>query len=163
MSACVWSDCYRGRSEDTLDLFDKENKDQLKKDPRAMCVFLDEDDNLHVGKTHDPKYTMNLEYLVDACKMIELNRGQEPVFSLDPADPHDLGGAEQKKRFVPEQMMDGPLGEVMFQADYFLKKFSFGDAPVEGVKFPSLFETDHSTTGARQWFIIDSGTILVLI
>ncbi|CAD7935892.1 unnamed protein product [Amoebophrya sp. A25] len=157
--ACVWSDAYRGRAEDTLHLFDSNDKEDLKKDPEHLCLFLDEDSHLHVGKAHDPKHSINLEYLVEACKMIELNHGQEPVFSLDPADPHDLGGAEQKKRFIPDEMCDGPLGEVMFQADYFLKKFSFGDAPVEGVKFDSLFETDHSSTGARQWFIIDSGSV----
>lgn len=155
----VWSDAYRGRPEDTLYLFDGEDKEELAKDPKMLCLFLDEDDHLHVGRAHDWRHSLNLEYLIEACKMLELNNGQDPVFSLDPADPHDLGGKEQKKRFIPDAMCNGPLGEVMFQADYFLKKFSFGDAPVAGVKFPSLFETDHSSTGARQWFIIDSAKV----
>ncbi|CAD7972298.1 unnamed protein product [Amoebophrya sp. A120] len=159
--ACVWSDAYRGRPEDTLYLFDEADKTELAKDPKHCCVFLDSDENMHVGKAHDIRHSINLEYLVEACKMIHLNNGQDPVFSLDPADPHDLGGKQQKKRFIPDEMCNGPLGEVMFQADYFLKKFSFGDAPVEGVKFESLFATDHSSTGARQWFVIQDGNVTI--
>tara|TARA_A100001015_G_C14970119_1_gene704734 strand:- start:1130 stop:1741 length:612 start_codon:yes stop_codon:yes gene_type:complete len=50
---------------------------------------------------------------------------------------------------------------VLFQADYFLKKFSFGDAPVPGVKMPSLFDTDKSNEAARQWFVIKKSNIHV--
>merc|ERR1719263_2474987 len=58
-------------------------------------------------------------------------------------------------------MTNTPVGEVLFQADYFLKKFSFGDAPVQGAKFPSLFETDKSNEAARQWFVIKNSKIHV--
>ena len=49
------------------------------------------------------------------------------------------------------------LGEVLFQADYYLKKFSFGDIQLKGVEFPSLFDEPQNKEDleVRQWFELD--------
>lgn len=70
---------------------------------------------------------INVDYFVEVLKLMNAYDMHEPVFSLDPYDPYDLGGEFQKKRFLPDIMTNTPVGEVLFQADYFLKKFSFGD------------------------------------
>ncbi|CAD7934266.1 unnamed protein product [Amoebophrya sp. A120] len=70
-------------------------------------------------------YSVNLQYFFLSLKMLRENH--EPFFSLDPADPTDLMGKLQKKRFHPEWLADTLMGEVLFQADYFLKQFSFGE------------------------------------
>ena len=115
-NACVWSDLYRGRSADTLFLFDDNPKDHMVENDDFTCILIDEESKeIHIGSVHDRAHSTNLEYFVEACKYISLNDGNEPVFSLDPDDPHDLGGEKQKKRFIPSCMADGSFGEVGWQ------------------------------------------------
>ncbi|CAD7933091.1 unnamed protein product [Amoebophrya sp. A25] len=74
-------------------------------------------------------FAVNIHYLVECLKM--LCEDHEPFFSLDPADPTDLRGPLQVKRFHPPWLADTPLGEVLFLADYFLKQYSFGEVPAK--------------------------------
>ena len=47
---------------------------------------------------------------------------REPLFSLDPVDPQNLEKTPQKKVYEPSWLAGTSVGDVMFQADYFLKE-----------------------------------------
>ena len=50
---------------------------------------------------------------------------REPLFSLDPVDPQNLEKTPQKKVYEPSWLAGTSVGDVMFQADYFLKETSW--------------------------------------
>lgn len=50
---------------------------------------------------------------------------REPLFSLDPVDPQNLEKTPQKKVYEPSWLAGTSVGDVMFQADYFLKERVF--------------------------------------
>lgn len=106
---------------------------------------------------------VNLAYLATVLRVMRKQR-HEPVFSLDPKDPHDLGGPYLKKRFHPEWLAGTVVGEVLFQADYALKQFCFGDKAYAHLGLPSAFDAQPplgEERATRQWFTVKKAGILV--
>eukprot|EP00929_Paragymnodinium_shiwhaense_P031039 TRINITY_DN17478_c0_g1_i1.p1 TRINITY_DN17478_c0_g1~~TRINITY_DN17478_c0_g1_i1.p1 ORF type:complete len:700 (-),score=131.53 TRINITY_DN17478_c0_g1_i1:449-2521(-) len=107
-----------------------------------------------------PHAAINISYLAVALRLLR-DYGREPQFSLDPVDPHDIGGELQAKKFYPPWLEGSVLGEVLFQADYTLKELSFGDRSLPGL--PDLFsDWDASEpTAARKWFVVRNACVKV--
>lgn len=106
----------------------------------------------------DSKAVVNVSYLACALQVLRAT-GREPQFSLDPKDPHDLGGELLTKRFYPDWLARTVAGEVLFQADYTLKELCFGDQALPGLT--SVFDDNQALdcksdeeTAARQWFTL---------
>ena len=61
------------------------------------------------------------------CEALKVRRTaqREPLFSLDPVDPQNLEKTPQKKVYEPSWLAGTSVGDVMFQADYFLKERVF--------------------------------------
>jgi len=133
--------------------------------PQGMCcLVLDESSGtLGVAATAEPAAAVNLEYLSLALRA-RCQDGKEPFFSLDPVlEVGQSDGCEapmQVKRFEPEWLAGTSMGEVMFQADYFLKELSMGEyeQPVIGMK--SCFDLfseggcQDRDWSAREWFVV---------
>jgi len=127
--------------------------------PQGMCclVLQEESRTVSVVPTLEPAGAVNLAYLSTALK-VRRQEGREPLFSLDPVDP-DKDDSKQVKRFEPEWLVGTCVGEVLFQADYYLKELSFGEyaQPVVGMR--SCFdytwdEGDDKGWRAREWFMV---------
>ena len=101
--------------------------------PQGLCcLVLDEaTKTVKVAATLEPSASVNLEYLLLALK-VRRTAQREPLFSLDPVDPHNLEKTPQKKVYEPSWLAGTSVGDVMFQADYFLKELALGeyDMPV---------------------------------
>mmetsp|Transcript_67016 Transcript_67016/g.119210 ORF Transcript_67016/g.119210 Transcript_67016/m.119210 type:complete len:984 (+) Transcript_67016:72-3023(+) len=132
--------------------------------PEGMTclVFQDKPQSVRVAATHQPAAAVNLEYLSTALA-VRRCEGREPMFSLDPVDPQDRH-TMQKKTFEPAWLVGTSLGEVMFQADYYLKELSMGDheQPVVGMK--SCFdyaelEGMKKEWSAREWFMVKKAEV----
>merc|ERR1719221_2008735 len=106
-----------------------------------MCCLVQTEGahSVYPAPTADPAACVNLEYLSLALQ-VRRSEGREPMFSLDPkdiainaADPKTLW---QVKRFEPQWLAGTSVGEVMFQADVYLKELSMGEytQPVIGMK-----------------------------
>eukprot|EP00392_Amoebophrya_sp_AT5.2_P009757 g9785.t1 len=111
-----------------------------------FCVLFDaatESLSLSLVPPHLAEFGVNIHYLAESLRILQDNA--EPFFSLDPADPTDLQGPYQKKRFHPEWLANTPLGEVLFQADYYLKQFSFGE--VRGVPMLGASTSEQAGVG----------------
>eukprot|EP00747_Dinoflagellata_sp_TGD_P159003 gnl/TRDRNA2_/TRDRNA2_177865_c0_seq1.p1 gnl/TRDRNA2_/TRDRNA2_177865_c0~~gnl/TRDRNA2_/TRDRNA2_177865_c0_seq1.p1 ORF type:complete len:957 (+),score=184.45 gnl/TRDRNA2_/TRDRNA2_177865_c0_seq1:1256-4126(+) len=133
--------------------------------PQGMCciVLEEESKTVRVEPTVDPAGAVNLEYLSIALQ-VRLSEGREPLFSLDPVIPQDqttrtFRDEMQLKRFEPAWLAGTSLGEVLFQADYYLKELSMGEyeQPVLGMKscFDILEELgDKTDWRAREWFVV---------
>mmetsp|Transcript_96310 Transcript_96310/g.299362 ORF Transcript_96310/g.299362 Transcript_96310/m.299362 type:complete len:993 (-) Transcript_96310:72-3050(-) len=125
-----------------------------------VCLVLDEDDSLRLAPTCEPSAAVNLEYLLLALQ-VKRSTGREALFSLDPAPrkEHDAEGRKQVKRFEPQWLAATSAGDVLFQADYYLKELSMGehDQPIIGMK--SCFDIavaeglDKRWQG-REWYIV---------
>ena len=139
------------------------------KNNQSLCFALEQDGKptLVPVTRHSPQLCVNFHYFVEALRVLTKSKNIDgPVFSLDPSDPSNMDGPFQTKRFVPDTLANTPLGEVLFQADYFLKKFSFGELPDLKI-FPSLFDhyaaKSSKSSGPlggevcnhRQWFVFD--------
>lgn len=106
-----------------------------------------------------PEAAVNVSYLVSALQILQ-SYGREPQFSLDPKDPHDIGGELQVKKFFPSWLASTVVGEVLFQADYVLKQLCLGDVSLPGL--PNMFSDDsrdetrdeEGGRAGRQWFVI---------
>jgi hypothetical protein len=128
--------------------------------PHSLCglVFEEGIGSIRVAETMRPAASVNLEYLSLALR-VRRQEGREAMFSLDPldlsVDPHR---SMQMKRFEPEWLMGTSVGEVMFQADYYLKELSMGEyeQPVVGMKSAFDFSEAKGRTewSAREWFVI---------
>jgi len=114
---------------------------------------------------------VNLAYLAVALQ-VRLREGREPLFSLDPVDAakqsseprEDREAHRQAKRFEPAWLAGTSVGEVMFQADYFLKELSMGEyeQPVVGMKSCSDISTvdgPGSEWSAREWFVVNKAAV----
>jgi len=106
---------------------------------------------------------VNIWYLICSLKVLREHR-REPVFSLDPKDPHDISGETQVKRFEPAWLAGSVVGEVLFQADYALKELCLGERTLPSL--PDVFGgLDNTTEGGeragRQWFVIQGATVTV--
>ena len=101
--------------------------------PQGLCcLVLDEASRtVKVAATSEPSAAVNLEYLLLALK-VRKTASREPLFSLDPVDPQNLEKTPQKKVYEPSWLAGTSVGDVMFQADYFLKELALGeyDMPV---------------------------------
>ena len=96
--------------------------------PQGLCcLVLDEASRtVKVAATLEPSAAINLEYLLLALKVRRMEK-REPLFSLDPVDPHNLEKTPQKKVYEPSWLAGTSVGDVMFQADYFLKELALGE------------------------------------
>ena len=65
---------------------------------------------------------------------------REPLFSLDPVDPQNLEKTPQKKVYEPSWLAGTSVGDVMFQADYFLKELALGEYTMPVVGMLSVFD-----------------------
>jgi len=131
----------------------------------GLCslLFDEETRSIRIVETSDAASCVNLEYLALALQVRE-REGREPQFSLDPLDRcMDPERSKQRKRFEPEWLMGTSMGEVMFQADYYLKELSMGeyDQPVTGMK--SAFDMSNaegwSDWSAREWYVVRSACV----
>jgi len=138
--------------------------------PEDMCALkLSEEGNaVEITPTVDPTAAVNLEYLSLALQ-VRRSEGREPLFSLDPReDSQDrLDGPDSKwqvKRFEPDWLEGTSVGEVMFQADIYLKELSMGeyDQPVVGMKSCFDYYEDNGMAdkwNAREWFVVKQADI----
>lgn len=96
------------------------------------------------------------EYLATALA-VRRREGREPFFSLDPC-PASAEGAMQQKRFEPAWIAGTSVGEVLFQADYYLKELSMGEYSQPVLGMTSCLDLDASSAGrpwsAREWFLV---------
>jgi hypothetical protein len=158
---------------------------------RGMCCLVLREDprSVFVEETFEAASAVNLDYLSKALRVRALE-GTEPYFSLDPLPPkqqqgggrQDLKHRMQVKRFQPSWLANTSVGEVLFQADYYLKELSMGEQqqPVVGMHscFDMIDSLDNlalSGTGpveggksavvggwsAREWFVIKQAKLLI--
>lgn len=133
--------------------------------PNALCcLVLDEAARtVSIAATHEPAAAVNLEYLLLALR-VRRHASREPLFSLDPVDVHNIEKSAQKKRFEPEWLSGTSVGDVMFQADYFLKELAMGEYTMPVVGMPSVFDlsemqgSDRSWAG-REWFVVKKAEV----
>jgi len=132
--------------------------------PQGMCcVALHRESNTaRVAATADPAAAVNLEYLALALQ-VRFHTGGEPFLSLDPVDLQNPRSV-QEKRFEPPWLAGTCLGEVLFQADYYLKELSMGEhtQPVAGMRSGFDFSEDEGHTRdwtAREWFVVRDAAV----
>jgi len=131
--------------------------------PKGMCCLaLAGSHTVNVLPTLEPACAVNLAYLSIALR-VRRNEGREPFFSLDPVDAkqHSM----QVKRFEPEWLAGTCVGDVLFQADFFLKELSFGEyeQPVVGMKScldHSFNDERDKAWNAREWFVVRKAEVL---
>jgi len=128
--------------------------------PQGMCCLVLEESSytVQILPTVEPVSSVNLEYLSIALK-VRRQEGREPLFSLDPVDPTDTGKSMQVKRYEPEWLAGTSAGDVLFQADYYLKELSMGEyeQPVIGMRscFDYSWDEGQDTEWrAREWFVV---------
>eukprot|EP00930_Biecheleria_cincta_P000292 TRINITY_DN10061_c0_g1_i1.p1 TRINITY_DN10061_c0_g1~~TRINITY_DN10061_c0_g1_i1.p1 ORF type:complete len:1063 (-),score=187.22 TRINITY_DN10061_c0_g1_i1:320-3508(-) len=135
--------------------------------PQGLCclVYDAAARTVRIAATHEPAAAVNLEYLLLALK-VRKDAGREPLFSLDPVDVDALETSPQRKIYEPSWLAGTSVGDVMFQADYFMKELALGEytMPVAGMK--SVFdwvEMLRNDTGAdwagREWFVVKNADI----
>lgn len=106
-----------------------------------------------------PEANVNLAYLATALSIIEAT-GAEPKFSLDPANVKNIAASEfQVKVFYPTFMENTPYGEILFQADFVLKKLAFGEISIPGVDLHPANAVDDKPFMARQWFVVREASV----
>jgi len=133
--------------------------------PQGLCcLVLDEASRtVKVAATAEPSAAVNLEYLLLALK-VRKTASREPLFSLDPVDPQNLEKTPQKKVYEPSWLAGTSVGDVMFQADYFLKELALGeyDMPVVGMlsvfDWSEMKDKDKSWAG-REWYVVKKAEI----
>jgi len=129
----------------------------------ASLVWDEAARTVRVASTLEPAAAVNLEYLVLALKVRRQGR-REPLFSLDPVDPQNMEKTPQKKVFEPDWLAGTSVGNVMFQADYFLKELALGEYTMPIVGMMSVFdwsevlEMHHQWTG-REWFVVKKAEV----
>jgi len=132
--------------------------------PKGMCCLaLAGSRAVSVLPTLEPACAVNLAYLSIALR-VRHKEGREPFFSLDPLDANK--DSMQVKRFEPEWLAGTCVGDVLFQADYYLKELSFGEyeQPVVGMKscFDHSFGEEHDKQWrAREWFVVRKAEALL--
>ncbi|CAJ1440152.1 unnamed protein product, partial [Effrenium voratum] len=124
-----------------------------------VALVLDEaSKTVKAAPTLEPAAGVNLEYLLLALK-VRKTASREPLFSLDPVDPQNLEKTPQKKMYEPSWLAGTSVGDVMFQADYFLKELALGEyeMPVAGMlsvfDWSELSDKDKAWAG-REWFVV---------
>jgi len=135
-----------------------------------VCLQLDvQTGAVKCAPTRNDEASINLSYLVCAIQVLA-KYGSAAKFSLDPADPQNLSGEEQVKVFFPDWLENTVYGEVLFQADYFLKEVCFGNVALDDIPgLVSAFEAglkaidDDKDHAARQWFIVNAASMDVAL
>merc|ERR1719203_252356 len=97
---------------------------------------------------------------------VRKSTGKAPYFSLDPPVRQDETTPMQVKTWEPAWLAGTSAGEVMFQADYYLKELSMGeyDQPVVGMKDcfhvadASWRDSDWS---GREWFVVNKAQMYI--
>eukprot|EP00930_Biecheleria_cincta_P050348 TRINITY_DN354_c1_g1_i1.p1 TRINITY_DN354_c1_g1~~TRINITY_DN354_c1_g1_i1.p1 ORF type:complete len:1142 (+),score=241.95 TRINITY_DN354_c1_g1_i1:94-3519(+) len=128
--------------------------------PQGMCclVYDEAAQTVQIAATHEPAASINLEYLMLALK-VRKYRNREPLFSLDPVDAKNMATTLQRKVYEPDWLAGTSVGDVMFQADYFLKELALGeyDMPVAGMQSVldmSCHDRSNKEWAAREWFMV---------
>eukprot|EP00930_Biecheleria_cincta_P040215 TRINITY_DN2756_c0_g4_i1.p1 TRINITY_DN2756_c0_g4~~TRINITY_DN2756_c0_g4_i1.p1 ORF type:complete len:1073 (+),score=231.60 TRINITY_DN2756_c0_g4_i1:41-3220(+) len=134
--------------------------------PKGLCCLVYDEvaRTVKIAATHEPAASVNLEYLLLALK-VRRDAVREPMFSLDPVDPKNIEKSAQKKRYEPSWLAGTSVGEVMFQADYFLKEAAFGEfnMPVAGML--SVFDWSElenwwgAEWAGREWFVVNKAEV----
>mmetsp|Transcript_22503 Transcript_22503/g.52333 ORF Transcript_22503/g.52333 Transcript_22503/m.52333 type:complete len:775 (-) Transcript_22503:55-2379(-) len=127
----------------------------------AMAGSTDSTFSFAVQPTVEPSAAVLLEYLSVALR-VRLTEGTEPFFSLDPlaSAEGEVDFAMQVKRYQPQWLAGTSAGEVMFQADYYMKELSMGEAaqPIACMRscLDLMQESDDipDEWTARAWFTI---------
>jgi len=87
-------------------------------DPEKGCVVL-------LGDSNHSIPSVNAQDLAVAILCVE--KGQDPQFSLDPADRKNPRGEWQRAVYIPENIIAGTeFGKALFEADWLLKQYAFG-------------------------------------
>jgi len=120
--------------------------------PQALCclVYDEASSTVRLAATQEPAAAINMEYLLLALK-VRKHACREPLFSLDPVDPQKLEKTPQKKRYEPEWIAGTSVGDVMFQADYFLKELALGEYTMPVLGMLSVFDWSELEASDRQW------------
>lgn len=133
--------------------------------PRGHCclVYDEISRTVQIAATHEPAASINLEYLLLALK-VRRDGSREPLFSLDPVDASNLANTQQHKRYEPWWLAGTSVGDVMFQADYFLKELALGEYTMPVVGMMSVFdfsemERKDSEWAGREWFVVKKAEI----
>jgi len=128
--------------------------------PQGLCsLVLDEASRtVRIASTLEPSASVNLEYLMLALK-VRRTACREPLFSLDPVDPQNLESTPQMKRYEPAWLAGTSVGDIMFQADYFLKELALGEYTMPVVGMMSVFDWSElmdstSAWAGREWFVV---------
>jgi YD repeat-containing protein len=126
-------------------------------DPKRQCLVL-------VGQGNRAVPSLKAEDFAIAWRLAESSRAAQ--FSLDPADRRNPQGPWLKAVYMPEEVLAGTaFGKALFEADWFLKQYSFGVrideqgrqhervSSVPGFKSAAQLALDepHRTTGRSSW------------
>eukprot|EP00440_Ansanella_granifera_P034895 gb/GFBE01037854.1/.p1 GENE.gb/GFBE01037854.1/~~gb/GFBE01037854.1/.p1 ORF type:complete len:1031 (+),score=267.56 gb/GFBE01037854.1/:1-3093(+) len=133
--------------------------------PKGLCcLVLDEASRtVRVAATLEPAAAVNLEYLLLALK-VRKTASREPMFSLDPVDPKNQD-KPQKKVYEPSWLAGTSVGDVMFQADYFLKEISMGEYTMPVAGMLSVFDLSETPEyknkewSGREWFVVKKAEV----
>lgn len=134
--------------------------------PNGLCclVYDEATRTVKLAATHEPSAAVNLEYLLLALK-VRKTAGREPLFSLEPVNHTDIQNTPQKKIFEPAWLQGTSVGEVMFQADYYLKELALGEYTMPVVGMPSVFDVADQTGAenwsGREWFVVKQAEIRI--
>lgn len=129
----------------------------------GMCCLVmdDETQRITVAGTRDPAASVNLEYLSYALQ-IRRSEGRECLFSLDLLDPAGASSV-QTKRFEPAWLAGTSVGDVLLQADVYLKEVSMGEHPQPTIGMRSCLdlccEEAEDAWTAREWFVVKKAEI----
>eukprot|EP00930_Biecheleria_cincta_P060792 TRINITY_DN4638_c0_g4_i1.p1 TRINITY_DN4638_c0_g4~~TRINITY_DN4638_c0_g4_i1.p1 ORF type:complete len:962 (-),score=205.08 TRINITY_DN4638_c0_g4_i1:117-3002(-) len=134
--------------------------------PKGLCciVYNELDRSVSVAATLEPAASVNLEYLLLALK-VRRQEQREPLFSLDPVDPSNMQKTLQVKRYEPAWLAGTSVGDVMFQADYFLKELALGEytQPIAGMKsvfdWSELMDRHDKEWAGREWFVVNKAEV----
>eukprot|EP00930_Biecheleria_cincta_P060791 TRINITY_DN4638_c0_g3_i1.p1 TRINITY_DN4638_c0_g3~~TRINITY_DN4638_c0_g3_i1.p1 ORF type:complete len:1047 (-),score=228.89 TRINITY_DN4638_c0_g3_i1:30-2930(-) len=134
--------------------------------PQGLCCLVYDEvaRTVRIAATHEPSAAVNLEYLLLALK-VRKDKCREPLFSLDPVDVKNMEKTPQAKRYEPEWLAGTSVGDVMFQADYFLKELALGeyDMPIVGMlsifDWSEMQEDGKAEWAAREWFVVKKAEV----
>ena len=133
--------------------------------PQGLCclVWDEASRSVKIRATAEPAASVNLEYLMLALK-VRYHACREPLFSLDPVNPENLEKTQLEKRFSPSWLAGTSVGELMFQADYYLKELAMGEHQMPVLGMMSVFdwsEADNVKGGwtGREWFVVNKAEV----
>mmetsp|Transcript_70259 Transcript_70259/g.164842 ORF Transcript_70259/g.164842 Transcript_70259/m.164842 type:complete len:982 (+) Transcript_70259:72-3017(+) len=133
--------------------------------PQGLCCLVWDEAarSVRITATAEPAAAVNLEYLLLALK-VRYHACREPLFSLDPVNPENMEKTMLEKRFTPSWLAGTSIGDLMFQADYYLKELSMGEHDMPMMGMMSVFdwsEADNVKGGwtGREWFVVNKAEV----